>query len=66
MRAGPRGYQYSRERYGGATPSGPRFLRSASQRATHAEIFARLAARSTFTVATIRAQSSESAKHVSS
>jgi hypothetical protein len=51
-------------RYG--TIPGGRFLRSASHRAIQAEIFARLAALSTFTVATMRAQSSESAKHVSS
>lgn len=57
-------HQYSKVRYG-TTPSG-RFLRSASHRAIQAEIFARLAALSTFTVATIRAQSSESAKHVNS
>jgi hypothetical protein len=47
------------------TPGG-RFLRSASHRAIQAEIFARLAALSTFTVATMRVQSSESAKQVSS
>ena len=57
-------YQYSKVRYG-TTPDG-RFLRSDSHRAIQAEIFPRLAALSTFTVATIRAQSSESAKHVSS
>lgn len=57
-------YQYSKVRYG-TTPGG-RFLRSASHRAIQVEIFARLVALSTFTVATMRAQSSESAKHVSS
>src|SRR6266481_4966860 len=57
-------YQYSKVRYG-TTPGG-RFLRSASHRAIQAEIFARLFALSTFTVATMRAQSSESAKQVSS
>lgn len=60
-------YQYSGERYGCTTTAPPPWaLRSASQRATQAEIFARLDARSTLTVATIRAQSIESAKHVSS
>jgi len=58
-------YQYSNVRYGTTDPGG-RFLRSASQRAIHAEILARLAALSTFTVATMRVQSSDSAKHVSS
>ena len=42
------------------------FLRSASHRAIQAEIFARLAALPKFPVATIRSQSSESTKHVSS
>jgi hypothetical protein len=45
----------------GTTP-GSRFLRSASHRAVQTEIFAL----STFTVATIRAKSSETVKHVSS
>ena len=58
-------YQYSNVRYGTTDPGG-RFLRSTSQRAIHAEILARLAALSTFTVATMRVQSSDSAKHVSS
>jgi len=58
-------YQYSNVRYG-TTDSCGRFLRSASHRAIHAEIFARLAALSTLTVATMRTQSSDSAKHVSS
>src|SRR5258708_35352934 len=57
-------YQYSKVRYG-TTPGG-RFLRSDSHRAIQEDIFARLLALSTFTVATMRAQSSESAKHVSS
>lgn len=57
-------YQYSKVRCG-TTPGG-RFLRSASHRVIQAEIFARLFALSTLTVATMRAQSSESAKHVSS
>jgi hypothetical protein len=57
-------YQYSNVRYG--TTPGERFLRSASQRVIQVDIFARLAELSTLTVAMIRAQSRESAKHVSS
>lgn len=58
-------YQYSSVRYGTTDPCG-RFLRSASHRAIHAEILARLVPLSTLTVAMMRAQSSDSAKHVSS